>query len=129
MTFANGRPYHAEESGRNKDGTMSHWIVRTSPIRDERGQIVAAMEISLDITARRQLEVALKRSEKKYHAIFSNIPNPVFLLDSSTLGILECNKSVTSVYGYEAAELIARVRLAALDAVDEVLADGPAVAL
>jgi histidine kinase len=39
------------------------------------------MEISLDISHRRQLEVDLQKSEKKYHAIFSNIPNPVFVLD------------------------------------------------
>ena len=105
LTFEDGASHYGEESGVNKDGTPSYWIVRTSPIRDSDGNIVAAMEISHDITERRQLEVELEKSEKKYHAIFSNIPNPVFVLDPETLEILDCNNSVREVYGYTADEL------------------------
>jgi histidine kinase len=107
-TFADGRSYYAEETGINKDGTQSYWIVRTSPIRDKNGEIVAAMEISHDLTDRRQLEMELKQSENKYHAIFSNIPNPVFVLDTSDLTIVDCNNSVSDVYGYAPGELINR---------------------
>ncbi len=107
-TFADGGSYHAEETGINKDGTQSYWIVRTSPIRDEEGRIVAAMEISHDLTERRQLEMELEKSEKKYHAIFSNIPNPVFVLDLENLCVLDCNNSVSDVYGYAQTELISR---------------------
>ncbi|MEJ2038456.1 MAG: HAMP domain-containing protein [Desulfosarcinaceae bacterium] len=66
QTFSDGKCHHAEESGVNKDGTPSYWIVRTSPIRDENGGIVAAMEISHDITQRHQLEIELEKSEEKY---------------------------------------------------------------
>ncbi len=105
-TFNDGKSHYSEESGVNKDGSRSHWMVRTSPIRDAKGDIVAAMEINLDITERKNLEVELEKSEKKYHAIFSNIPNPVFVLDIETLQILDCNESVASVYGYQVNELI-----------------------
>ncbi len=105
-TFNDGLSHQAEESGVNKDGTPSHWIVRTSPIKDENGRIVAAMEISHDITERRQLEIELEKSEKKYHAIFSNIPNPVFVLTVEDLTILDCNHIVREVYGYHESELI-----------------------
>ena len=107
-TFADGLSHQAEESGLDKDGSPKHWLVRTSPIKDASGKIVAAMEISLDITHRRQLEVDLQKSEKKYHAIFSNIPNPVFVLDMESLEIVDCNQSVTAVYGYRMDELIGR---------------------
>jgi histidine kinase len=106
MTFADGLSHYAEESGIRKDGTLSHWIVRTSPIRDEQDEIVACMEISLDITERKKLEVELKKSEKKYHAIFNNIPNPVFVLEPENLTILDCNQSVESVYGRPTKTLI-----------------------
>ena len=106
QTFRDGKSHYAEESGINKDGTQSYWIVSTSPIRNANGEVVAAMEISHDITARRQLEVDLERSEKKYHAIFSNIPNPVFVLEPHTYNILDCNMNVIDVYGYSAEELI-----------------------
>jgi histidine kinase len=107
-TFRDGQAYAAEERGINKDGTESYWIVKTSPIFDEAGEIVAAMEISLDITERRQLEIDLERSERKYHATFNNIPNPVFVLDKHSLEILDCNHSVTGVYEYAVEELVGR---------------------
>jgi histidine kinase len=66
------------------------------------------MEISLDISDRKQLEEELEKSEKKYHAIFSNIPNPVFVLDVETLAIVDCNKSVEGVYGYSSKAVTGR---------------------
>ena len=105
-TFIDGQIHFGEESGLNKDGSVAHWIVRTSPIRNAQGDIIAAMEMSLDITERKQLEDQLEKSEKKYHEIFNNIPNPVFVLDIETLEILDCNDSVHSVYGFNRADII-----------------------
>jgi histidine kinase len=107
-TFRDGRPHTTEESGVNKDGSPTHWLVRTSPIRNRDGEIVAAMEINLDITERKMLEVELEKSENKYHAFFNNIPNPVFVLNEETLEILECNESVKAVYGYTIEEMVNR---------------------
>ncbi len=105
-TFADGQSHYSEETGVDKDGSIKHWIVRTSPIRDETGEIVAAMEMNLDISERKRLEEKLELSEKKYHAIFNNIPNPVFVLDIRSLEILDCNKSVQAVYGLEREQFI-----------------------
>ena len=100
-TLADGLSHYGEQSGVNKDGTLNHWVVRTSPVIDADGNIIAAMEINLDITHLKILEEKLKASEEKYHTIFNNIPNSVFVLDIKTLSILDCNDSVTPVYGYE----------------------------
>ncbi len=105
-TFATGEPQISEESGFNKDGSPAHWIVHSSPILGPGGEIVAAMEMSLDITARKELEDKLKRTEKKYHAIFRNIPNAVFVLDKDTLGIIDCNQTVEAMYGHVCRDLI-----------------------
>jgi histidine kinase len=105
-TFEDGLSHFSEERGVNKDGTPTHWIVNTSPIKDENGEIVAAMEMSLDVTQTKILEEELEKSEKKYYAIFDNIPNPVFVLDMDTLEILDCNTSVEGVYGYTKEEMI-----------------------
>ncbi|OQY13632.1 MAG: PAS domain-containing sensor histidine kinase [Desulfobacteraceae bacterium 4572_187] len=105
-TFLTGRSYFSEETGVHKDGTPAHWFVKSSPIKNAKGEIVAAMEISLDITSRKKLEEKLKLSEKKYHDIFRNIPNPVFVLDADTLEILDCNDRVEDVYGYSKDEMI-----------------------
>ncbi|MFZ3045643.1 MAG: PAS domain S-box protein [Desulfatirhabdiaceae bacterium] len=105
-TFEDGLPHYSEETGLNKDGTKTCWMVRTSPIKDPDGNIVGAMEMSIDISRSKQLEEKLAESEKKYYAIFNNIPNPVFVLDIRNLEILDCNQSVSSVYGYQADDMI-----------------------
>ena len=104
--FSTGKARSATETGTEKNGKEKLWITWVTPIKNEQGDIIAAMVISLDISDRKRLEVALDQSEKKYHAIFNNIPNPVFVLEMNTLGILDCNKSVKAVYGYTESELI-----------------------
>ncbi|MFH1983385.1 MAG: PAS domain S-box protein [Pseudomonadota bacterium] len=107
-TFTDGQSHFSEESGIGRDGRPRHWLVRTSPILDENGDIVAAMEINLDITPRKELEAKLVHTEQQYHAIFNNIPNPVFVLDTPSLNIRDCNGSVLDLYGYHPEELIGR---------------------
>jgi histidine kinase len=107
-TFEDGQSHFSEERGFTKDGSPTHWVVNTSPIKNEKGEIVAAMEMSLDVTQTKLLEEELKKSEKKYYAIFDNIPNPVFVLNMDTLEILDCNTSVKGIYGYKKDEMIER---------------------
>lgn len=98
-TFQDGRSHFSEESGPSRDGSESHWIVTTSPIRDDAGEVVAAMEISIDVTEMKQLQKMLLATEKKYHTIFNNIPNPVFVLEKRSLDIVDCNAAAQDLYG------------------------------
>jgi histidine kinase len=107
-TFEDGQPHFSEESGVNKDGQPEYWVVKTTPIRNAEGDIVAAMEVNLDVTQHKLLEQQLEKSEKKYHEIFNSIPNPVFVLDAESLEIRDCNAAVQSVYGYERREILLR---------------------
>jgi len=107
-TFADGKSHTTEEIGYYKDGSEAHWIVNTAPIFDENGEIVAAMEMCLDITQRKRLEEHLKASEQKYYAIFNNIPNAVMVLDSESLEIIDCNQMSIDLYGYTKGSLIKR---------------------
>ncbi|MDP3430402.1 MAG: PAS domain S-box protein, partial [Desulfomicrobium sp.] len=107
-TFKTGKSYTSEETGFDANGEIRHWLVTSSPIKNSEGEIVAAMEMCLDITSRKQLEADLERSEKKYQAIFRNIPNPVFVLRASDLLILDCNESVKTVYGFDKDEIVGR---------------------
>ncbi|MCP4692335.1 MAG: PAS domain S-box protein [Desulfobacterales bacterium] len=107
-TFEDGLHHYSEETGVAKNGEATYWIVRSTPIKDEEGEIIAAMEISLDVTPRKRLEEQLETSEQKYYGIFNNIPNPVFMLDADGLEILDCNESVNTVYGYTKKEMMRR---------------------
>jgi len=106
QTFADGKPHSSEETGVNKDGTPTRWVVKTSPIKNAKGEIVAAIEMNVDITHRKLLEDELERSEEKYHAIFNNIPNPVFVLEMDSLEIIDCSGSMNAVYGYTKDEIM-----------------------
>jgi histidine kinase len=107
-TFATGRSYTTEETGYYKDGTRANWIVTTSPIHDSEGNLVAAMEMCLDITSRKELELALRRSEKKYFDIFNNVPGAVLVIDRDDLSILDCNRGAVAMYGLPRGELTRR---------------------
>ncbi|MBT6339545.1 MAG: PAS domain S-box protein [Desulfobacula sp.] len=104
-TFIDGKSHFSEESGINKDGTIVHWFVKTAPLKDEKGNIVAALEMSIDISRRKKLEGIVKDSERKYQAIFESIPNPVFILDIDNYKIMTCNNKALEVYDYKKDEL------------------------
>ena len=105
-TFEDGRPHVSEEAAVTKDGIKTYWLVKTSPIKNEKGEVVAAMEMSLDVTHIRFLEKEVERSEEKYRTVFNTIPHPVFVLDSDNLTILDCNDRVKALYGFEKEELL-----------------------
>lgn len=107
-TFQDGLPHFSQETAFQKDGTARHWIARTSPIKNAEGEIVAAMEMSLDVTHRKSLQSALEESEKKYYAIFNNMPNPIFVLTADTLEVIDCNDIATQVYGYDRFEILGK---------------------
>jgi histidine kinase len=105
-TFNDGKTHYGETSGMGRDGTKHHWIFITSPLKNTKGEVTSAIEISLDITERKLLEKQLEVSEKKYYSIFNNIPNPVFVVDEKTLQLIDCNQSVGSVYGFNKQSII-----------------------
>jgi histidine kinase len=107
-TFEDGKPHFSEEAGFSKDGSPSYWVVRTSPIKNSKGDVVAAMEMCLDVTHTKILEIEVEKSEAKYRTIFNTIPNPLFVVDCENLKILDCNESVTTVYGFAKEEVLMR---------------------
>lgn len=105
-TFEDGKSHYSEETGLRKDGMLTHWFVQTSPIQNARGEITAVMEMNIDITIRKRLEEKIRESEAKYRLIFNNIPHPVFVLDGTSLVILDCNDSVPAVYGFSKQDIV-----------------------
>ncbi len=107
-TFNDGQPHTSEETGFTKDGRVIHWIVYTSPIRNKDGEVVAAMEMMIDITRRKELEEKLVSSEERYQAIFESTPSALFVLDAENLNILDCNEFAKSVYDYNRDEVVGK---------------------
>jgi histidine kinase len=107
-TFQDGKPHFSEEVVIGKDGNPVYILVSTSPIFNEEGEVMAAIEMSTDITQVRLLEEELKRSEEKYRTLFNSDPNPIFVLDLNTLEIQDANERALKSYSYEKEELLGK---------------------
>ena len=105
---------HAQEMA-TPDGRQ--WLVRSSPVQDENGALVGVVEITVDITERRQAEEALRESEARYRALFHQAVDSVVLMDAETGALVEFNDRAHEILGYTRQEF-ARLRLSDIEAVE-----------
>lgn len=63
-TILQGRVWHGEMTNRRKDGRLYTEEQTITPVRDAQGEITAFIAIKQDITARKELEQQLLRSQK-----------------------------------------------------------------
>ncbi|MBU1230570.1 MAG: Rrf2 family transcriptional regulator [Proteobacteria bacterium] len=90
------------------DGSMRRLLDARSPMKKAEGEAVAAMEMFLGSTSRKELKNGLGRHERNYLAAIRDIPDPMFVLEAESLRILDCNQSVQQVYGFEQSELLGK---------------------
>jgi PAS domain S-box-containing protein len=77
-----------------------NWVLRSYPVRDEKGILTGIVEIVTDITERRRAEEAMRQSEQKYRELFEHANDIIFILDSDGR-ILSCNAAAAHTYGCE----------------------------
>ena len=102
------RQFIREYRVRKRDGDTV-WLQASSQIVcDEEGRIDFISGAILDISVRKMAEAAQHDSEEKYRSLFDSGPNPIFVLDPTTLQILDVNPAALDTYGYEKGELLGR---------------------
>lgn len=77
-------------------------------IRDEQGQIVRSLGIVLDISARKEAEIALIESESKFATIFHAEPIALSITGVADGKILEVNDAFCNLCGYSRSEILGR---------------------
>jgi PAS domain S-box-containing protein len=97
-TFRDGERHESEEEVRTLTGETLNVLVRSKPIYDDDGNIIAAMEMSTDITHIKNLHKLLRRSEKRYHTLFDEVPCYISIQDSE-LNIIEANNAFEEDFG------------------------------
>lgn len=57
------------------------WLIRGDPVRDEQGKIIGAIEMTMEVTARREAEQKMIESEQRYRLIAENTTDYITLLN------------------------------------------------
>ena len=91
----------------NKAGELRYLSVSGEPLFDEKGKFVGYHGIGKDITERAHDQKALEESERRYRTLFDVHPQPMWVVDASTLAFLEVNGAAMRLYGYSREEFLA----------------------
>lgn len=79
------------------------WVLRGYPVRNERGEIVGAVEIVTDVTESRNAEDLLRQSEEKYRLLVENANMAIVIAQDYQLKYI--NPKTSEMTGYSNKEL------------------------
>jgi PAS domain S-box-containing protein len=90
---------------RRKDGSDFPVSVTISPIRDGAGAIIGASKIVRDITERRDVEAALRKTGERLHQVIEASPSAL-VMTTATGSIELVNQQTERMFGYSRPELL-----------------------
>jgi PAS domain S-box-containing protein len=91
-----------------KDGRSCWMLVSASPLADPDGKFEGSFAMMIDITKRREAELAIKESEEQFRNLIEQVPGLAvqgYYMDGTTFF---WNQASEKLYGYPAAEAIGR---------------------
>ncbi|MEE4241923.1 MAG: PAS domain S-box protein [Desulfopila sp.] len=107
QVMSTGQPvYNVQHAITRPDAARKILSINGAPLHDVHGKVDRVVFVILDITERKQAEIALKESEEKYRLLFNLGVDAMFLVHNTTTQILECNAKASQLFGYTPQELL-----------------------
>lgn len=97
--------YQMEKRYLHKDGSTVWTVISVMLIRDARNQPVHFVIQMLDLTDRKRMERALRRSEEQFRSAFETSPQGMALVSPAGRW-LTANKALSDMFGYDKTELL-----------------------
>jgi PAS domain S-box-containing protein len=104
--FARGESWTGEIPLRTRSGALVPTSVRANVIKDEAGAVIGRIAIHTDITDRKRMEQALKRSELQYKGVFEGASDAIIISEPDTENVLEVNSRACEMYGFSRDEFL-----------------------
>ncbi|MFH2037436.1 MAG: PAS domain S-box protein, partial [Candidatus Zixiibacteriota bacterium] len=104
-TFQDGGITHFERKRKRQDGSFVDVSVGGAPIIVD-GEHVGALAIYRDISERKRIEEALRKSEERYRRQFEEAIDAIFVANAETGILVDCNRRALELVGREKSELI-----------------------
>lgn len=88
------------------DGIRRIILHSAVPLRDQQNEIVGAIVVNEDITARKRMEENLREQERIYRELFEYNPQPMWVFAVDTMKFLAVNDAAIAHYGYSRQEFL-----------------------
>ncbi len=91
---------------RKKNGEIIDVLLSAIAERDETGNLVRSLAVSIDVTDRNRAEAELRQSEQRFRQIFNHSNDAIVVIDPSKDRILDCNDQACRMLQYDRQELL-----------------------
>ena len=88
------------------DGSIRRVRTRAFPVRDDQGRTQRFMGLTDDVTDEYESRREMEETARRLRQTFASLSDAVFIVDSGTRTIVECNLAAERIFGYARDELI-----------------------
>jgi len=83
------------------NGQIFNYRIISSPIKDNSGKVVAAIEMVEDITERKKMEEALSENEERFRVLFNGSHDALMTLDVPDFKFTSVNAAAIKLFGFK----------------------------